>query len=187
MEYRKVRATIKNGDVITFRGRSLWSRLIRLRSSARVTHVGLAVWARDRLCVFEARERIGVRLYPMSAYVTACRVEGVQVDWHKLQSSPHGIDRQKVVEWATMQWGKRYASAWQFLRSYGPIAAHLADVLGVPVDVNGDRFYCSEYVLAALRHGGYAGEAWRKAASTTPGDVVELPCLHRMGAIVDKH
>jgi hypothetical protein len=97
----------------------------------------------------------------------------------------HGaLDRELVVAFALSKWGLRYASPWQFFRSWGWLSRWWANRRGLPADTNDARFFCSELVLDALRTGGYKGEGYDKpAAQTSPGDVIELPCLHRRGRL----
>lgn len=176
MLYSEVRDDIKNGDLLAFRGTALFSRLIKAWTHSRTSHVGIACWMHGRLTVIEAMEGVGVRVYPMSMRLG-------KVDWYELLPE-YRVDRRKSVEYALDQWGKRYASPWQFVRSWGKLTAWAASRRGLDPDTNEDRFFCSELVMCALQAGGYRGEGYTKSASQTdPGDCVELPCFHRMGRL----
>ena len=186
MKYTDARDLIQDGDVLAFRGTRLFSRLIKLWTRSRVSHVGIACWMHDRLTVVEALEGVGVRVYPLSRYVG----RGCDVDWYQVDQSAndvlaHGaLDRRAVVAFALSKWGLRYASPWQFLRSWGWLSRRVSESRGLPVDTNPDRFFCSELALDALRAGGYRGEGYDKAAAeTSPADVIELPCLRRRGRL----
>ena len=186
MKYEFTREHIRDGDVLAFRGNRLFSRLIKLWTSSRVSHVGLACWMHGRLTVVEALEPGGVRVYPLSRYIQ----RGHDVDWYAMDQPTddvldHGsIDRDCVVAFALSKWGLRYASPWQFLRSWGFVSRWVAKKRGLAADTNTERFFCSELALAAFREGGYRGEGFDKSpAETSPADVIELPCLRRRGRL----
>jgi len=137
----------------------------------------------ERLCVMEALEGRGIRIYPVSK----CLEDGEQIDWYELHKpEDNKIDRAKVVEHALSYWGKRYASIWQFVRSWGLVGKWFGKKTKAPIDVDPDRFFCSEFVLTCLRQAGYLGEGFAarlRPAEAAPGDIIELPCLHRMGRL----
>ena len=168
----------QDGDLLAFRGRGLFSTAIKLKTFSRVTHVGLTVYFRGRICVLEAREGRGVRLVPLDHYLGDCNV---RVQWHPLLSEKYRINRQVAIEWAVGQLGKRYASPWQLVRSWGLLSAPLCDYFGLPIDTNPQRFFCSEFVLDFVRAGGYLENGHRVAARTSPGDVLELDCFDKNG------
>lgn len=173
----------RDGDVLAFRACGFISALIRRVTCARVTHVGFLVTIRGRKCVLEAREFKGVRLVPLSIYTSdsTCRV-----DWLRLKDEAYSISRWTVINEAFDHLGQRYASPWQFLRSWGLVSSTLADWLGWPADTDATRFFCSEFVLACLRRAGYAANGHFEPARTAPGDIVELRCLQPMGEL-DPH
>ena len=186
MRYAEVRNLVRDGDIIAFRGTRMFSRIIKLWTRSRVSHVGIACWMHSRLTVVEALEGVGVTVYPLRRYIE----QGCQVDWHELLQSERDtlefgpLNRQAVVAFALSKWGLRYASPWQFLRSWGWLSRWAAARRGLPADTNPDRFFCSELVLAALRAGGYQGEGYdRPAAETSPADVIELTCVRRRGRL----
>ena len=181
MKYDTARRRIQDGDVLAFRGTAAFSRLIQWRTRARVSHVGFAVWLRqwDRLAVLEAMEPHGIRLHPLRKRIQ----DGEWVDWHKLND--RGIHRATVVESAFQHWGSRYASPWQFVRSWGLLTRWIADRMGRDSDTNPDRFFCSELVAHCLERAGYVPDdpVWTEPATMAPADIVELPILHRMGKL----
>ena len=182
--YQQQRSLIRDGDVLAFRGKSFFSKLIRIRTLARVTHVGLALWVRDRLCVLEAREWHGVRMFPLSRYLA----DGEEVEWHQLESRQvPDKSRRAVVESGLSHWGERYASPYQFLRSWGWLTKWVANRRGLPVDTNRNRLFCSELVAEALLAGGIMPRAAKAGtitpAKTSPGDVVEWTCLRNRGRL----
>lgn len=178
MTYDQARREIRTGDLLAFHGTSLWSRIIRLRTSSRVTHVGFAYWFGERLCVWESKERIGVRLSPVSVYLR--QHPTARVDWYSLVD--RDVSRPALVDFARQHWCAAYAPWWQFVRSWGLLASRLADRLGLGDDVAPDRWHCSEFVMQALREAGYRGPGY-VAARTQPGDLIELPCYQRVDTI----
>ena len=68
MDYSLVRDDIQNGDVLAFGyvRNSFFSQLISLWTRSRVSHVGIAIRFYGRLCVIEALEGRGVRVFPLS-------------------------------------------------------------------------------------------------------------------------
>ena len=172
IDYPSAREDIKDGDVLAFRlvSRSLFSQLISIVTRSRVTHVGLAVWYRDRLCVLEALEGKGVRLHPLSMLLAT----GRDIDWYQLDA--HDNRRMVIISRAFTHWGKRYASPLQFLRSWGVITSALCNWLHIPIDTNGDRFFCSEFIAHVF------GDV-DDAAKRSPQDIIERTDLRRRGPL----
>lgn len=172
-------AHIKDGDLLAFKGTGFWSRLIQCVTKARVTHVGLAVTIRERQCIIEAREMRGVRVFPLREYLRA----NSRVYWYELDDES-SVSRKALVDYCFNVWGARYARAWQFLRSWGLVSKAWANRMRLPEDVDDNRFFCSELVLAALQAAGYTGDGYEtEAAKASPGDIVELTCFRPRGRL----
>ena len=181
---KQLQGIIQDGDVLAFESVGLISRLIRLRTSSHISHVGFACWSRGIQMVLESREGNGVRLFPLEVYLK--RNPKLVVHVYKLQAAEYDIERHAVIESAYADLGQDYASPWQFLRSWGLITKRVADRLGIPADVDADRLFCSEYVTKHIRAGGYIGHGLdivKPAAQTDPGDVVRMACLNRVGYV----
>lgn len=180
-------APIRNGDILLFEGRSLFARLIKLRTRSPFSHAGVALRiaadGTERLCILEALEPWGVRLYPLDRYLEQCHRRGERVHWYSLEA---GINRDKVAGFTLSQWGKRYASVWQFLVSWGRCTGLVRRLLGwTSTDTNTERFFCSELVAGALNAGGYQADAEDDLppAATHPGAVALFRCLRRQGVL----
>lgn len=175
---------MRDGDLVLFEGSGFWSNAIKFRTLSRVTHVGIVVWVRGHLCVLEARERRGVRVFPLARYLG---VPGLKVLWYELLADQYGIDRQKLISEALTHWGRRYASHWQFLRTWGLISRRIADLLELPDDTNAERFFCSEFVVGRLQTAGFDHRDFyphpTDPATWSPGAVGFLPCLQLRGLI----
>lgn len=165
MIYNEVRDNIKDGDLIAFSGKKLLSRLIQKVTYSVISHVGMAVWIKNRLFVIEAVEGAGIRFYPLSKYVR----EGSKVEWWKLYHDSFNVDREKVIIFAMDRVGDAYG-LWQLIK----------DFFLRTKDHKKGNFYCSLYVLEALKEGGYIGEGFDDT-NPSPGEITRLPCFHRQG------
>ena len=176
LKYEQTRDSIASGDVLLFAGHGFWSSLIRWRTSSRITHAGFCAWWGPRLLVLEAKEKIGVRVYPLSEYL---RDNSYQVYWYKLDDP--AIIRSEVYHAALEQIGKRYASWRQFWRSW------IANPFKWTTDTDADRFHCSEYVWGCLQVGASAGHELleQEPPKVSPAKLVFLPSLRNMGRIVE--
>lgn len=166
-----------DGDVLAFHRRGFWGAAIRLRTSARVSHVGFAARFRGRLCVVEAQEGRGVQVVPFTSYQADVNIEAF---WYRLRAEQFGVSRTAVIDLALSHWGCRYSSPLQFVRSWGLVSEPLCDCLGICKDLDPQRFFCSEFVLSSLRGAGYCGNPEFEPIRSSPGDVIELDCLERM-------
>lgn len=177
---------IEDGDVLAFHGRGFWSSLIRLRTWSPITHCGFACWFGNMLCVFEARECRGVRLYPLERYLGSSTA---RVDLYKLRDRDWQgdkmlrFDRDKMIEWAKGHWGCRYAHPMQFLRSFGIVTRKVCDALHVPIDTDANRFFCSEFVVAGLNVGLGRDVTSAPAAGAPPAVIATLKELKWQGRI----
>lgn len=182
---------IKTGDVLLFRGKgSFWSWLIKLVTRSRYSHAGLALRIRvgdsERLCVLEAFEGVGVRVLPLEFVL---RNRPSSIDWFPLRCSDCVVSdarRELVAGYLLEKWGCRYASPWQFVRSFSYTGRLIRRCLGLTTDTDPERFFCSEVVADALKFGGFCESDFseREAAELSPGDISEFTCLQREGTLV---
>lgn len=75
-DYEEVRGEIRTGDLFFASGRYFLSRLISRASWSEFSHVGLIYRINDRVLVCEAVEGAGVRLIPLSRYLTDYEADG---------------------------------------------------------------------------------------------------------------
>ena len=69
--YAELRGRICNGDLLFCGGNFAFSKAIRyLSGRSKVSHVGIVYWWNDRLMVMESVETDGVRLVPVSQYIS---------------------------------------------------------------------------------------------------------------------
>lgn len=74
--YSYLRSIAKDGGVLLFRGRGLFSKAIQAAGRAPYSHAALLVWWHFRLLVIESREGKGVRVVPLSSVLA----EGADVE-----------------------------------------------------------------------------------------------------------
>lgn len=171
-----MRPSSRGIDIVAFSGRRVWSRVIELRSLSQFSHVGIVCEIDGDDWVIEALEGKGVRLVPLrcwmqwdgefKAFALADPESGI----------PYcGVLRQRVINFAAKRIGQEYASPLQLVRSFGFVTRWLCRVLRLRVDLEADRWFCSELVAAALYSAGLFIP--RDAAQMAPGDVVRLPFL----------
>ena len=86
-----------------------------------------------------------------------------------------------MCEYGLSHWGERYASPWQFVRSFSVLTKWVCDRLKIKRDTNEKRFFCSEFVVNCLIAVGLDVED--DPARMSPADVIELPCLLQRGIL----
>lgn len=158
---------LQTGDIVLYSGTRLWSRVIRAFSRSKWSHVGMVVRMNGDCWVIEALEGKGVRCVPFTCWLAWGGEIGVGVS----MLSDRQVDG--MQHWLAYQIGKEYASAWQFVRSFGLVWSRLRKLFGVKVDADSNRFTCSELLASACFWNGL--EIPKHAAKMTPGDVAALP------------
>ena len=177
MQYEEIRAYIKTGDVLAFKGTWLISRAIQAWTRKPYSHVGLALWlktdfeTKERLCVLEAMEGLGVRIVPLSHALGKYWKKGGKAYWCPLLL-PRGYD---AVKFAQDHWDEAYVSLYQLLLAASPSLQYLRSLRTNYTDFEG--WHCSELVTRSLMSIGYQHD--KKPEFTTPGEVVEFSCLDK--------
>jgi hypothetical protein len=191
VKYSDARSGIEDADVLLFRGRGRFSRLIQWATRSSYSHAGLAVWFSGRLMVAESRELRGCRIVPLSNAIgsaTVCRF--VPMPWVQ-------VDRERVVDSALARLGAPYG--WAHILRIG--LAHLPlwllrriPVIGKYVPggrqwseddqaPSGRSLICSEYVAACYRAGGVDLVPRLSDQDTTPGDLARSAALGFAGEV----
>lgn len=184
MRLVQIQCRIASGDYFFIQGTSWYARIIRINTGYNLTHIGIAVWVdfkngtEPRLCILEAITGQGVRLYPMDRYLQECKRLRERVFWYKLHPS---VNRDAVVQYAVLHLGKRYASAWQMVYSFGWLTKGLKKLLGwKDKDLDRNRFFCSELGAGA---GKFAGVDTKLPASQSPGELAKSWWLIEQGEV----
>lgn len=174
------RAAVSSGDCILFEGAGLAAWLVRMRTRSRYAHVGMVTthFGGEPWIVEATWPR--VRLVPLTRRLQEAAQAGDVAHWFRLNQT--AVDGQAAAWWAVHQIGKRYASLPQFLVSFGLLTRLRRWWQGLaPADLDPERWFCSELIMAALQKGGFrleTGEDWI-AAATEPGRIATFACLHR--------
>jgi hypothetical protein len=177
------------GDVLLFEGRAWYSALIKQWTLSKFSHAAimLRIKADGAMIpsVVEAIEPYGIRVYPLKRYMQQCAKRREVVHWYRVTDD--NVNREKVVRYALEQWGKRYVSPWQMVLSFGRWARMFMRLFGhaTPVNLDPDRFFCSELVASALQFAGYRPDLDEgfSPVTTDPGSIANLPCLQRKGLV----
>lgn len=197
LRYADARPTLRDGTVLLFRGRGIFSRLIQAKGRAPYSHAAMLAWWGHRLMVVESREGAGCRAVPFSTVLA----EGHEVDAFDVTGlSPLGDERAaavaEAVSWLSTRYGWRtivriglaallVPLAW--IRPIGALrrrwARPLRDSEGQPTS----GLICSELVARAWDAAGVPLVPdildWDDA-TIEPGDLARSGRLKAMGRIV---
>src|SRR5262245_18247430 len=125
----------------------------------------------------------GVRVMPFDYYLEQCRKQGIAVDWYAVREDS-GINAEGVASYTPIQWGRAYRSLWQLLISFGWLLPHVRRLLGKPLQLSRERFFCSQLVAAAFKYAGYEhAERWITPVTTDPGTIARFTCLEYRGCL----
>ncbi len=177
LPYEDVRSSIRDGDVLMYRGRNLPSRLIQWATGSRYSHAGLAAWWNGRLMVLEAVGK-GVVVTPLSANVR--RYHG-DVEWFTCVEDIPEPDRNRMIEFAQQELGKEYArwKAMKFgLRILFQKGEKQRDELR-----RARQLFCSQYVAEVYNSVGKDLKRGVSDRFMSPADVASSPLLKRAGAL----
>lgn len=176
--YRDVRETIRDGDIVLFRGKSWPSRVIRWITRSPYSHSGIVAWWNGRLMVLEAVPA-GVLVSRLSRVVH--RYSGNVELWTVDPTCETALCRSTALATAQRLIGKGYAKSkllwifWRMIRGQRTIDR---DPEGDPVS-----FICSEYVSRVWREAGVDLAAHLSDAYTKPSDLARSPRLQRVCAL----
>ena len=151
VDYATARESIRSGDLLAWRSKSLLSLVIRMVSAGSWSHVGVAWWFKDRLFVMEAREGVGVGFRAVSETLPFDHI-ATGADWSD-EAETYGIS----------VFGRKY--------SYADAAR-----AGLGVKFSGEGKICSEFAVDLLRRTGNAfllsgRKGWPNPV--TPSELVE--------------
>ena len=175
--YIDIRSSIRDGDVLMYRGRSWISRLIQAATRSQYSHAGLATWWNNRLMVMEAIGK-GVVVTPLSANI---REYHGTVELFTCKEEINDEQRLWMIQFAQRELGKAYGR-WNALvlgfRLLFKRTIEARDALR-----RGRRLFCSHYVAETYTA---AGKDLKKGASDrfmSPGDIAQSPLLHRVAIL----
>lgn len=190
--YAKARTLVQDGDLLLCSAHDPFSRLIRWSTKTPWSHIAIAYRIRslDRVMVFEAVEKIGVRTVPLSTFISKTS-EGVspypgQILLARDQRF-EGLDDKKkraMYDFAFSRLGDRFAPG-EILKiaarlMLGRVAHKMPRMLGAK-----DEFICSEYVAKCYAKAGLK-IPWDGLGFIAPGDFALAPDVQAVAQIKTK-
>ena len=180
LPYAAVREGIQSADVLLWRGRALWSWVIRWWTRSEYSHAGIAVWVHGRPMAAESRECKGCRLLPLSAAIKGADVDLFQVRPEVSTRLKRGPAVQEAISHLGEAYGWRSILRIVLTRlpfgalKWVPVLRHFVPHrFWSPDDYRetGGRMICSEYVARCYRLGGLDLVPNLRDPDTTPGDI----------------
>lgn len=145
LNYQDVRKTMKDGDVLMFKGKGLLSWLIKKKTNSEYSHAGIVAWWNDRLMVLEAVGK-GLKATPISYNLTKY-VGGF--DYYRPKKNIPQTKRKVMLTYAQEQLGKEYATK-RLVKYFFKVMFNLKLTSSEKDDSAGvsGTYFCSHYVAA---------------------------------------
>ena len=187
--YAKVRALVQNGDLLLCSATDPMSRLIRWSTKTAWSHIAIAyrIESLDRVMVFEAVEKIGVRTVPLSTFISRTS-EGTHPYPGKIllardQRFEDLPDKKKkaLYDFAFGALGDRFAPG-EIVKiglrlTFGRMARKMPKFMGAK-----HEFICSEFVAKAYAKAGLK-IPWDGLGFVAPGDFALAPDVQAVAQI----
>lgn len=188
--YAKVRAEVRDGDLLFCSARDPMSKLIRWATKAPWSHVAIAyrIAQFDRVMVLESVERYGVRTTPLSTFISRTS-DGthpfpgrILLARHKVLGGRTGPRRMKaLVDFAFDRLGDPFANR-EMLKIFLRLVLGRLDIR-MPRSLGpDDEFICSEYVGRCFEKAGIRFE-WDGLGFLGPGDIARDPKVEPVAQI----
>ncbi len=152
--YADVRANLRSGDLFFCSGNYLVSRAIRHFTDSPWSHVGIILVVKeiDRVLLLESVEDMGVRMAPVSKYLTDYEdgepYDGMLVFARTTAATPQAIN-------AVAQFGCDELTRPYDKEEIGRIMARIALRIGREREANNRTYICSELVYECFKQAGY--------------------------------
>lgn len=175
--FNEARPNFKNADILLFKGKSIYSRLMELITHSEYSHAGIVIWWNERLMCMDVAPK-GVIVQPLSRKLHDYKGE---VDWYASKNEITEEDRLKMVIFAQKELGKDY-DLWRV------IWIGIKLFLGIKVPVKDDpkspaKLYCAEYVAEIYHSIGLDLDVHVDDRNTTPGDIAKSKLLEMKGIV----
>jgi len=194
MEYKALRDTVANGDVLICSGSGVFSSMIQQATGSVWSHVGfvLKLEEYDRVMLLESVEPIGVRTVRLSKYLTGYDKKrayhgGLAVIRHKQFKEMADQNKlKKLVQYAVEWFGHSYDK--------DEIAKIAARILSSKIPFTPDQrnkikpdreFICSEYVARCYGAVGIPVK-WNQLGFVAPSDFAADPNFELVGVMKRK-
>jgi hypothetical protein len=174
-KYEEVRLKIKNGDVIMYKGKSIFPKLIRWLTKSPYSHAGIAVWWNERLMVMEAVMK-GVRVVPLSRNIYQHKGN---VEWVSCKKEISEEDRLRMIVFAQEELGKSYGR-WKAVL-FGLKVLFKRDLSKKDELRMENKLFCSQYVAQTYNSIGLDLKKNREDRFMSPGDIARSPLLEKRG------
>ena len=176
VRYGGIRGKVRDGDILLFRGKSWFSRIICRLTGSPYSHAAIVAWWNDRLMVLEAVGK-GIVVSRMSLVVN-------QYSGHvELWTTDEKLARTEVIRAAQRLLGKRY-SLYKLARNLARLVLGRTRHAEADPDVPPDDFVCSEFVSRVWRAGGIDLVRDAPDMYTKPSDIARSPHLRKVGGVV---
>ena len=187
--YAKARALVQNGDLLLCSATDPFSRLIRWSTKTPWSHIAVAyrIESLDRVMVFEAVEKIGVRTVPLSTFITKTSEGTTPYPGQILLARDQrfeGVDDKKkraMYDFAFQRLGDRFApgeiAKIAVRMMLGRMARKMPKMLGAK-----NEFICSEYVAKCYAKAGLK-IPWDGLGFIAPGDFALAPDVQAIAQI----
>jgi hypothetical protein len=167
MDYVELRDSVKDGDLVLFKGRHIVSRIIAWVTGSKYTHSGIVAWWGERVMLLEATVG-GVKARLMS---TAVGEYSGKADLYICLSDK--LDRTLLLNTARRELGKAYAY-WSLVRA---ARRFIAKVREPDPKKPPEAFHCTQYVSSVYREAGVDLAENHADVFTTPADLSKSPHL----------
>lgn len=180
LNYDEIRSDMKDGDVLMFKGTGWLSTLIKSKTNSVYSHAGIVAWWGDRLMVLEAVGK-GLEARPISYNLK--KYEG-GFDYYKSKKDIPAETRQKMLTYAQLQLGKKYATMrmvkffFKVMLGFKFSQEEKDDTAGVS-----GEYFCSHYVAAIYNSVGIDLQVNMSDKYTTPEQVAKSDYFEMVGVL----
>jgi hypothetical protein len=184
LNYDKVRATIKDGDVLLYKGKGILSWFIKKLSRSEYSHSGIVAWWNDRLIVMEAIRK-GVVVTSLSRNVAHYHGD---VEWRTTKKRIPEHRRLAMVRFAQKQLGKEYNFLELIVMGTKIILMKLLNLVLVRLGkekriFEDERVICSQFVAETYESIGITIETKVAPPFIAPADIANSKLFKFKGAL----
>jgi len=177
IQYDRYRSQFKDGDILLYKGRNLFSKIIQWKTQSAYSHAGVVVWWNQRLMVLEAVST-GVIARPISYNLEHYSGD---IDYYRPRFEITAAARLDMAQYAQEQLGKSYA--WRRIISF-----FFKLLLDQPLTRKDSTeptgsYFCSEYVADIYAKFSCDLDIVRSNRFTSPDRLAESHRLELVGTL----